>query len=891
MGEGVGMASDIDVVPEDIDAMAEDIDMTLVTGGRESVQTQYNPLRDWLPYRDVYLDELLRHDGRGSTCMDVACPDCNNAVGIFRCLDCANSQRYCMTCIRERHCFLPFHCLEKWTGKFFIGVPLQDVGLIINLGHDGARCASPGEVVNDFIVVDISGVRRVSIKFCECLGAAHQCIQLLHAHMLPATVHRPKTAFTFNVLRSFHLENLQGKISAYDYYTALVQKSDNTNMLAIKDRYEQFLTTIRIWRHLKIIKQGGRGHDPAGIDATLPGQCAVECPACPQPGRNLPHDWESAPPSKKWLYMITRSINANFRLKLKDKKSVNDITLGSGWAHWVPAAPYKEYIAQYGDQTEPNLCDSELHAVDHANTKFSTGYKASGVGGTLCRHSLVCKNGLGDLQKGERYANMDFIVFSSLIGYAILPLLFSYDIICQWWRNLSTWMKQLPLHMQIPSTQLKAARTAIPKFHILGHGHLCQLLYSLNLLLYSGRTDGENIERWWAHINPVSMSTKEMTAGSRHNTIDDHACSWNWRKTTAFGTSLCTQLKDALTMARKHEELFNKLSATFTPNLVAEWEEAVTRWEMNPKAPNPYEDLQSGTTFIDVRLELANEEATDAANGHIAPHEITSSSWLIAGLELEDQQSAEPCLSGQSQKPDNTSRGYASREMNSIEHTEASSSDPDTVDTNLSKPDSIPLHLPSSMSPSLWSTACVPGLVEKEKRLRLAQAHDALTELRRLLQILATLRCYKKKQISGPGQRANTRARALITLFGDKTEHCADRYRAACSALLVLDPEGDWVTDLKPLNAGDVKGPHRNDDDLGEGTRELSWIWLVPSKDLSSDDGDVNQVNEGKSYCCTETVGLTLCSAKAFMLSGQDQEHVPIAGEKNVSFLLRKCEE
>ena len=52
---------------------------------------------------------------------------------------------------------------------------------------------------------------------------------------------------------------------------------------------------------------------------------------------------------------------------------------------------------------QPNLCDSELHAVDHANTKFSTRYKATGVGSVICAwNSLVRKNGLGDLQKGER---------------------------------------------------------------------------------------------------------------------------------------------------------------------------------------------------------------------------------------------------------------------------------------------------------------------------------------------------------------------------------------------------------------------------------------------------------------------------------------------------------
>ena len=42
------------------------------------------------------------------------------------------------------------------------------------------------------------------------------------------------------------------------------------------------------------LKRGGRGHDPAGVDATSNGELTVECPACPHPGRNLPDGWENA---------------------------------------------------------------------------------------------------------------------------------------------------------------------------------------------------------------------------------------------------------------------------------------------------------------------------------------------------------------------------------------------------------------------------------------------------------------------------------------------------------------------------------------------------------------------------------------------------------------------
>lgn len=44
------------------------------------------------------------------------------------------------------------------------------------------------------------------------------------------------------------------------------------------------------------LKQGGCGHDPAGIDATSNGELMVESPACPHPGKNLLDGWEKAGP-------------------------------------------------------------------------------------------------------------------------------------------------------------------------------------------------------------------------------------------------------------------------------------------------------------------------------------------------------------------------------------------------------------------------------------------------------------------------------------------------------------------------------------------------------------------------------------------------------------------
>lgn len=55
------------------------------------------------------------------------------------------------------------------------------------------------------------------------------------------------------------------------------------------------------WRHSKMLKRGGRGHDPEGVMGTKEGQLAVLCPACPQPDINLPPGWEEAPADKQYV--------------------------------------------------------------------------------------------------------------------------------------------------------------------------------------------------------------------------------------------------------------------------------------------------------------------------------------------------------------------------------------------------------------------------------------------------------------------------------------------------------------------------------------------------------------------------------------------------------------
>ena len=198
-------------------------------------------------------------------------------------------------------------------------------------------------------------------------------------------------------------------------------------------------------------------------------------------------------------------------------------------------------------------------------------------------------------------------------------------------------------------------------------------------------------------------------------------------------------------------------------------------------------------------------------------------------------------------------------------------------------PETTCLFLPSSIPSSFWTTGCIEGLVDKEQRLRLAQADDSLSELRRLLRISATLVDYKKNQIGGGSQKMNTRARALLSRFHDKKIRCAERYSNAYKALNILDPHGAWTSWLKFLDhKKDLRPPRRSEDDESRETRrELSWIWLVrpeggPPKAVASAD----EINDSMTSHCACRPILTFVLLQPCVWSGPGQKRVHIDGAR-----------
>jgi len=61
----------------------------------------------------------------------------------------------------------------------------------------------------------------------------------------------------------------------------------------LQNRYRELMRVSRQWRDLLARKRFGYGHDADKKPGN--GDLALFCPACPQPGVNLPDDWKKEP--------------------------------------------------------------------------------------------------------------------------------------------------------------------------------------------------------------------------------------------------------------------------------------------------------------------------------------------------------------------------------------------------------------------------------------------------------------------------------------------------------------------------------------------------------------------------------------------------------------------
>ncbi|KAI6117514.1 hypothetical protein EV401DRAFT_2072574 [Pisolithus croceorrhizus] len=260
--------------------------------------------------------------------------------------------------------------VQRWNGAHYQPTSLMDLGFLWHIGHGGDLCPcnwsdpdpeESGYVTGDgppnhrksswfqMTIVHTEGIFSHEVSVCKCPGSDPNDwhLDLLHQRLFPASISKPKTAFTFDVLDHFLIDALECKTSAMGFYQKL--KRFTNNAFPERDRYRELMRVSWLWRDLKHRKWFGFGHD-TGKDPG-DGGLALFCPACPQPGLNLPADW------KVWYdrdtVMRQYVIDGNFTAQhMKMNKLELDVALSDGKGYMVSEGPYQNHLQQSLDTKE-----------------------------------------------------------------------------------------------------------------------------------------------------------------------------------------------------------------------------------------------------------------------------------------------------------------------------------------------------------------------------------------------------------------------------------------------------------------------------------------------------------------------------------------------------------
>ncbi|KAJ7431195.1 hypothetical protein B0H11DRAFT_2262218 [Mycena galericulata] len=822
---------------------------------RKSYSSSDDPMSEFPEVRQLFSDEILRRSGLGNGTLKQACGLCDKPVG--------NSSDTHTACYRST----PLHFIEEWTGRYWKATTLRVLGLVYQLGHGGLKCRFPDSTVRTLVVIDTSGIHRIRYRFCGCSVSdnANNLSQLLRNAWYPATKTDPDTCATFDVLELFRLLNVGGSVNAHDFISALERKTEPLEASGMRrDRYKAFMRMSRQYAFLQRTRRAGRGHDPAGLVATKAGECMVICWACPYDGRNIPKNWRDVDPKFSYLFKLIVAIDANFKLKNRIRTNEHsDPSLGPGWGAFVEPQEYRKHLRKYVAEKDISTCIA-FAALMQKETRNTAGLRVSGVGGCVCaRHECMRPNGLGDLQKGERYANMDFITMSALKGFDLDELVISYDIACQWEKNLPARMAKLPPDLQIDLDSIRL-QCGLPVWHASAHEKSCSNKNSLSFLEGLGRSDGEGVERLWAFLNSISYHTKDMNIGNRADAVEDKLDSHNYTKNLGCVDILRRRLVVAIAERAKQVAAFKEINKTISPEVRADWQACVDAFSKDKSSPNPYVlNAKDGPTEADIRLELRKKEVEDAETGIVPLHGTSATAFLAAGLQLEHaQRRIRAEISGTTMTADRESkinehrvsfmsklrrfrdlqRVYTPGAIRALLAEEAARDH----DAAPPKAESVRLYLPSELSEAERLHGCQRGIVDMETRLREAQCSDALVDIRAQLHAKSHLISFKNENITG--QIQSTRSQSLITQVGARVVANQHKYTQARRALVQLKGEGH-APHFKKLRASDLTlpGEQKEDDSaareklarIGSGkqgraarngastNRVLSWIWTA----------------------------------------------------------------
>ncbi|KAH8980291.1 hypothetical protein EDB86DRAFT_2835413 [Lactarius hatsudake] len=451
-------------------------------------------------------------------------------------------------------------------------------------------------------IVNQTGVFDMDVLFCICPNAGANDEQLLQAGLFPST---------FNTIPNFKASPI-GCSPTMSHVT----DGDTQNL------YKQLLRASRQWRDLKNRIQSGLGHQNGGIPTT-DGSMAIFCPACPQPGINLPDDWKI-----RNQLIQTFIMDGNFSAEhMRCRTGETDVPLSSGMAFMANPNSYKAHLHSGQEVSQPSTCNT-YRAIEQANSS-RPHLDVTGIGATACCHGFFVPTSVVDFQKGESICKALSYNMEDIPAALVM-----YDIMCQYGVHFQQRVERSPELSLSDSLQL---RTGIGLFHIHGHQDSCLPHFSPSYIPRAKQVDGEIIETLWAPLNNVSRSICRMSLAHRQEVLDAHMKHSNWKKMVHIVPSLLKQWKHMDTGIDLSADILDTLNTRFKTK-TKRWLKAAKHAQSSRHEDPTVMDIYDTMTPKAPSRAVIQQQLISEESGDITTHGQTS--WIACGIKIQELQLA-----------------------------------------------------------------------------------------------------------------------------------------------------------------------------------------------------------------------------------------------------------
>ncbi|KAH6869445.1 hypothetical protein BKA70DRAFT_1379648 [Coprinopsis sp. MPI-PUGE-AT-0042] len=831
-------------------------------------------MRQWIDRQDEFLDEILAREAAAATLKCSNC-SCETDQCLWRCKDCFDRSLHCRNCFADAHQSNPFHRAEVWNKHHFSPSWMWKTGIYVNLcctrscisqvqlstteGDSEGPKASVWDDNNDFthgaspksryldgrkilVVVHLNGVHHAPFHFCQCLGAKSHDLQLIEHGFYPSTFKDVHTVFTNALLDDYLLDVLECHTSTHHYYSKLCRLTNKPFPHTVPNRTRELRRAGRQWRRLKDLKRNGFAHKgrPPGR-----GEMALFCAACPQPGINLPDDWELD--DQAWKYIRSFVADGNFKCIHRAQKHEDDIWLNQGELYMTEPKRYAQHVSSTPETKQIPTCNEHRAVAD--KSKLQKGCDVTGIGAMACmRHGCFVPGSVVDFQRGERCKkNMDYSLTESIeltCPNGINKVILAYDINCQY---------SVHLRKRILDGEYLRIREdivlvyGIGLFHVHGHQASCNAHYSLTYIQGAGMTSGEILESLWAIVNEAGRTTSTMSLGHRAEVLDAVMGDSNWKK-----------------MINLAKEDFDLLNETASETQQKVWQAQLNNAQLQHEHDVTVMDvldvkIEKPPTLAEIQNNLMKDEQTINSG-------LGVTSWIATGIKIEENQKQVktylrnlPKQPSPSQDLETSKRcELLQRDINAfyetaktlfpdidfdelkcdqapLEHIEIDGEEIDAgpIDDHIDNPFSLSQHecedvtipLPSSFASPLPMS--MEAIVNKELKLRVAEANDALEGVREDIGHKSFL--YRSNIRLAEGKQQKTRGYAAVRNVDASMRFHINVYNHARWALGRLRADAALMSYFKPISKDDMKAitaiykPNAR----GERNKKVSWIWTM----------------------------------------------------------------